>query len=65
MTVRGGMTQFRDKLTNDNETQIKYTYLSNSGMGQGHSGKTVICDTTTSPQFSTECNGGTFKPSQF
>jgi sphingomyelin phosphodiesterase len=65
MTIRGGMSQLKSRLQTDNETQIKYTYLKSSGTEKGHAGKDVYCDTMPSPQWSAECNGGTFKPSSF
>ena len=54
-----------DLLKTDNDTQIKYTYLKSSGVEKGHAGKDVFCDTMPSPQWGTECNGGTFKPGPF
>lgn len=65
MTIRGGMTKLMGLLKTDNETQIKYTYLKSSGVEKGHAGKDVFCDTMPSPQWATECNGGSFKPGTF
>lgn len=51
MTVRGGMTQFRDKLRDNAEIQKLYSYHKCAGLCQGSTGKGVFCDATTSPQF--------------
>lgn len=65
MTISGGMSQLKHLLQTDNETQIKYTYFKSSGTEKGHAGKDIYCDTMPSPQWATECNGGTFKPGTF
>jgi hypothetical protein len=31
MTIRGGMSVFKEKLEKDNETQIKYSHIRSSG----------------------------------
>lgn len=53
MTVRGGMTEFRNKLRDSAEIQKLYEYHRCGGLCQGSSGKDIFCDSTTSPQFST------------
>lgn len=65
MTIRGGMSEFREKMEKDNATQIKYSYFRSSGTEKGTAGRAVYCDTTTSPQFQAECSNSTFKPSAF
>jgi hypothetical protein len=59
------MTTLREKLRNDNETQIKYTYLRSSGTEKGYSGKDVWCDNTSSPQYEAECKNKTLSPGTF
>jgi hypothetical protein len=65
MTIRGGMSVLREKMENDNETQVKYSYFRSSGTEKGTAGRAIYCDTTTSPQFHAQCSNSTFQPSPF
>jgi hypothetical protein len=65
MTVKGGMTYFMNKLKSDNATQIKYTHYRSGGIEAGSAGKEAFCDTSTSPQYESQCYGGSFKKSSF
>lgn len=57
MTIEGGLTTLMKKLKSDNKTQMTYTYLRSSGVAPGETGKDIICDATTSPQFEADCLG--------
>ena len=57
ITVQGGMTELYEKLRDDPEYQKLYSYLMDGGLHEGKTGKSVFCDTTTSPQFKSECEG--------
>jgi hypothetical protein len=59
------MSELRQKMEKDPETQIKYSYYRSSGTEKGHAGRDVFCDTTSSPSYETACSGGTNKPSLF
>jgi hypothetical protein len=59
------MTELRNRLENDSSTQILYSHLRSSGTEAGHAGRDVYCDTMSSPQYETECQGGSMKPSLF
>ena len=65
MTVQGGMTQMRNKLRDDPEFQKLYTRNKSGGQSEGKSGKSVFCDSMTSPQYGSECNGVSFKQPSF
>lgn len=65
MTVKGGMTDFRNKLRDDPEMRKLYDYHRCGGLCSGSTDKHVFCDSTSSPQFETECNGGKLKRSAF
>ena len=58
------MTKLQDKLKNDNQTQITYSYLRSSGTEKGHAGKDVYCDTVSAPQYGPLCHNGTLQKSK-
>ena len=65
LTIRGGMTQLRERLEKDNATQILYSYLRSSGTEKGHAGHDIFCDTQSSPQYEAQCHNKTMKASNF
>ena len=65
MELDGGIEELRSKLEKQEKYQIKYSYFMNGGLSPGKSGRSVYCDTTTSPQFHADCMGSKLKLSNF
>lgn len=65
MSIEGGITELRNKLRDNPETQKIYTQHQCGGLCEGYSNRTAFCDTTTSKQFKDECNGKAYKKSFF
>ena len=57
MTIRGGITDFYDKMTNSEEVQKTYSFFKSSELQPGHVGKDVSCDIMTSETRYAECLG--------
>ena len=65
MTIKGGMTELRNKLRDNKDILKLYNHNKSGGLSEGRSDLSIFCDTTTSPEFSAQCMGKTFAKGSF